>query len=214
MEALFFNDFSNSYIPHILKEIYLDQIYRPFLVGKRDLIIGDWGANQGYTSYYFKDYAKTVYAVEPAKQHQEILKHMIEFNKIKNIKVCPYAISNKNGNTKFYHNENTTMFSLLDTVNKKEDFEEVETVTVDSFMEREKIDHIDLLKMDLEGFESEVVSSDGFKKACKNIDVIVGEHHNWSMMGPNLFATTLTDLGYTFRWLRKSDAQVFSAVRI
>jgi FkbM family methyltransferase len=213
LQGIFFHDFANAYIPHILKEIYMDKIYQPFLIGKRDLTIVDFGANIGLTAHFFKDYG-TVYAVEPAQIHQESIQAMIKQNDIKNIIPCKYAISNVNGKTKFYHNDNSTMFSLLNAVNKSDDFEEVETVTVDTFMDREKIKHIDLLKMDLEGFESEVVSSEGFKKACPNIDVIIGEHHQWSMMGPNLFATTLTDLGYTFNWLRKTEASVFSAVRI
>lgn len=214
MEAIFFNDFQNSYIPHILKEIYVDKIYQPFLIGKRDLTMVDYGGNLGLVSYFFKDYAKKVYCVEPSKQHIECINKMIEFNKIKNIQVCPYAISNSDGKTKFFHNTNSTMFSLLDRVNDKDDYEEVDTFTVESFMKKEKIEHIDLMKMDLEGFESEVVSSDGFKSVCKNIDIIIGEHHAWSMMGPKLFETSLKDLGFTFKWLNKSEASIFSAIRL
>src|ERR1700744_2770876 len=103
INALFFKDFKHAHIPEIMEEIWLQAIYKPFLVGKKDLIIADVGGNIGLASYYFKDYARQVYCVEPAKEHQETIKKMLEFNDIKNVALCPYAISNRNGKTKFYH---------------------------------------------------------------------------------------------------------------
>src|SRR5258708_6725941 len=93
LEAIFFHDFANSHIPEIFEETYIKQVYKPFLTGRRDLVIADWGANIGMTSYYFKDFAKIVYAVEPSQLHLKALNSLIEFNQIKNIKLCPYAIS-------------------------------------------------------------------------------------------------------------------------
>jgi len=140
LQAFFFTDFKNQYIPNIFEEIYKHKVYEPFLAGRKDLTIVDIGANIGLVSYYFKDYAKTVYAIEPAKIHQDCINAMISQNKIENIKLCPYAISHKNGTEKFYHNDNVTMFSLEDTVNKKDDFEEVETKTLEDFMKENNID--------------------------------------------------------------------------
>ena len=53
----------------------------PISRGKKDLTIVDIGANIGLTSYYFKDYAKIVYAVEPAKKHFDCIQKMVEYNK-------------------------------------------------------------------------------------------------------------------------------------
>ena len=213
LEALYFHDFSNSYIPNILHEIYYEKIYLPYLVGKKDMIICDWGANIGVTSYYFKDFAKQVYSVEPSAQHLECLNAMIKQNNVKNIKVCPYAISNINGKTKFFHNPNSTMFSLKDTVNNKDDFEEVETVTPDEFMKREGIEHIDLLKFDLEGFESEVMASEGFKSIVPKIDTIIFEYHQWTVASKDMIANTLRDLGYNVKWLNGTEATIGVATR-
>lgn len=213
-QAIFFSDIRNNHITEILDEVYAKKVYDKFLLGKKDLIIADWGGNIGLTSYFFKDYAKQVYCVEPAKEHQETIKKLIEFNDIKNITLCPYAISNKNGTTKFYHNENVTMYSLASTVNNKNDFEEVETVTVDEFMKRNKLEYIDLLKLDVEGTEAEVVASEEFKKWAPKIKVICGEWHNWAAVEKPQFANMFTDLGYTFRWLPNTVASVFEAVRL
>ena len=214
INAIFFRDFKTSFIPDILEEIYIKKIYDPFLSGKSDLIIADWGGNIGLTSYFFKDYAKKVYCVEPAKQHQEVIEKLIEFNKIKNIELCKYAISNKNGTTKFYHSPNTTMFSLSDVATDKNDFEEVETVDVDEFFKRNKIDHIDLLKLDVEGTEGQVIASDGFIKWAPKINIIVGEYHDWTNVSKEQFANMFRDLGFQFNWYYNTKASVFSATRV
>ena len=213
IEGFFFRDFKNAYFPDILDEIYVKKVYEPFLTNKDALTIVDWGANVGLTSYYFKDYAKQVYAVEPSIIHLETLRKMLEFNKITNVKVCPYAISNKNGKTKFFHSENTTSFTLVPLVPDGTDFEEVETVDVKEFFTREKIDQIDLLKMDLEGEESKVVASDVFKEYAPKIKIIIGEWHDWTDMNRVQFQHTLEDLGYEFNWYYTTKAAVFSAVR-
>lgn len=211
IQGLFFKDFANSYIPHIFKEIYLDGVYVPFLAGKTGLTIADWGGNVGMTSYYFKDFAKQVFCVEPSKRHLEVIEKMIEFNEIDNIKVCPYAISNENGTEKFYHPENVTMYSM-ENVMEASEFEEVETVTPKTFMEREGITHLDLLKFDTEGSESKIVTSDEFKELAAITDVIVGEWHSWTAMSQVQFANALSDLGFDVRWL-PTEAQVFTAVK-
>lgn len=212
IQGIFFKDFANSYIPHILKEIYLDKVYAPFLEGKKDLIIADWGGNVGMTSFYFKDYAKQVFCVEPSKRHIEVIEKMIEFNEIPNIKVCPYAISNEDGKEKFYHPENVTMFSMENVMGAKE-FEEVETVTPLTFMKREEIESIDLLKWDTEGVEGKILASDGFAEIASKIKVIVGEHHSWDSMSQDQFKQAFEDLGFNFTWLTNTEAQCFTAVK-
>ncbi len=214
LEALFFRDFKNSYIPQILEEVYIKKVYQPYLAGRsRDMVIADWGGNIGLTSYYFKDYASQVFCVEPSKQHQEVIEKLLEFNKIDNIKLCKYGISNKNGTEKFYHPENVTMFSMENVTNAT-DYEEVEMVSPDTFFEREGIDHIDLLKLDVEGSEGKVIASEGFIKVAPKIKVICGEWHNWAGLSKDLFANAMRDLGYEFKWLHNTDAACFTAVRI
>lgn len=213
LKAFYYHDFKNSYIPNIFKEIYYDKVYQQFLEGKKDLTIVDWGANIGLTAHYFSDYGRVI-AVEPSKLHQEALEAMIKQNKLEDkIKLCKYAISNKNGTEKFYHNDNLTMYSLKDNVNKKDDFEEVETLTAEEFIKREGLERIDLLKFDTEGNEGEIITSDGFRNIADKINVIVGEWHNWSSMSQPLFANTFRDLGFTFNWYNNTEASVFSAIK-
>lgn len=214
MQAFFFRDFENAYIPHILKEIYIDQIYRPFLHGKKDLVIADVGANIGLFSYYASQFAQKVYALEPSQSHIEEMTEMAKYNKLEMIKPVKKALAAENGTAKFYHNPNSTMFSLNPTVNDHDDFEEVETITLESFMSENNIDHIDMMKLDVEGSESEIIVSDGFKKMAPKVDMIIGEWHTWGKMSQSVFASAFRDMGYEFDWMGNTEASVFSAVRV
>ena len=213
MNAIFFNDFKNAHIPEILEEIYLKKVYDPYLLGKTDLTILDVGANIGLTSFFFKDFGK-VYSLEPSKIHFDTLSELIKYNKIENVIPVKVALSNSIGKTRFYHNDNSTMFSMEDKVNNKGDFEEVDTTTLEEFIKVNKIENIDLLKLDTEGSESKIIVSDGFKNVANKIKVIVGEYHDWTDMNKIMFKQTFEDLGFTFNWNFKTQASVFSAVRL
>lgn len=213
MGAIHFKDWNSAYIPEILQEIYIKRVYKPFLNGKKDLTIVDCGANIGLTAMYFSQFAKVVYALEPAKQHIEVLSRNMLDNNIKNVTIVPKALSNVNGTTKFYHSPNSTMFSLNDAATNKDDYEEVETITMDKFLDEYKIDHVDFMKIDTEGMELEILSSDGFKKVAHKIDTIVGEWHQWSKGNVNLMISALRDSGYSFQWLQGTDASIFLAKR-
>lgn len=214
MGVIHYKGWNNSYIPEILQEIYIKKVYKPFLNGKKDLTIIDCGANIGLTAIYFSQFAKKVYAMEPARQHIEVLTRNITDNDIKNVTIVPQALSNVNGTTKFYHSPNVTMFSLNDAATDKSDYEEVETITMDKVMEKYQIDRVDFMKIDTEGMELEILSSDGFKKVAHKIDTIVGEWHQWSKGNVNLMISALRDSGYSFQWLQGTDASIFLAKRV
>ncbi|MDE1866622.1 MAG: FkbM family methyltransferase [Thaumarchaeota archaeon] len=214
LQAFFFRDPFNDHIADILEEIYLKQVYFPFLVGKSNLTIVDFGANQGLTAYYLSHYGK-VYAVEPSVRHLEAMGEMIKFNKIENIVVCPYAISNRNSKERFYHWPNYTSFSLTmpPPVVPQDDFEEVEVISFGEFIKRNKLTKIDLLKLDLEGEESKVIMSDDFIKFAPNISAIIGEWHEHTPLTQLQFQRHLESLGFSFKWLPNMKASVFTAFR-
>lgn len=212
LNAFYFHDFYNSHIPEILDETYEKKIYQQFLL-RKDLIIADWGSNIGLTAYYFKDFAKQLYCVEPASMHLEALNEMIKYNEIKNITVCPCAISNKNGRKKLYFNPNTTAHSL-NLIPDDKKFEEVECITPEEFFKRNKIEYLDFLKWDTEGNESEILISDSFKNVAPKIKVICGEWHPWTVMNQATFKRTFEELGYTFNWNYKTTAATYSAIRL
>jgi FkbM family methyltransferase len=215
IQAFFFRDFDNCYLPEILKEMYRDRVYDPYLKGKKDLVMADFGANIGMFSYYAHDMAKVIYAVEPSKEHFEVLTKMIEFNGLERVKPIKKALSNKNGKTTFYHNDNTTMFSLKAEVNSRpSESEEVETIDFEQFFIENDIKHLDFVKIDIEGSEAEVFGSEAFSKVADKIDVIMGEFHSWTNLNPSQFANYLRDAGFNFKWANATEASLFIAERI
>ena len=83
MQAFYFNDFKNTYMPEILKEIYREKVYDPYI--KKDSVIVDFGANLGLWTYFASDFAKKLYSVEPTEAHFKCLTKMIDQNNLKNV---------------------------------------------------------------------------------------------------------------------------------
>lgn len=214
MNGIFFNNFEQSYIPEILTEMYRQRVYAPFLHGKKDLTILDIGANIGLFSFYASQYAKRIYAIEPAQEHVDVANHMIKFNKLDEIvTVHRNAIAHENKEMTLHHNQNVTMFSLKEAVaDKSLDSEKVEAVTLLKFLDDSKIEHVDFMKLDIEGAEMEVVSGTEFQEASKRIDSLVVEYHQWSGRNPSQLVTALSDYGYEVKNI-PADAMLFGAVR-
>mgnify|MGYP001586998714 CR=1 FL=1 len=214
MQGIFFNDFKNSYLPEILNEIYRDKIYVPYLENKKDLIVLDIGANIGLFSLYVQPQAKTVFALEPAKQHFEVLQQMISFNKLTNILPMKMALANNDSEATFYHNENTTMYSLKPEVaTPKLETETVQVVTIENLFKMLAIDHVDFMKLDVEGSEMEIICGVPFKNVCEKIDSLVVEYHQWSAINPMQLVNALRDLGYKVDKIPNA-AMLFGAKRI
>lgn len=178
LKALFYPDvqFDSLYIPHIYKEIYLDRAYIDIFNQRRDLIVVDIGANIGIVTGYMRDYAKKVYAIEPASEHFEALKKNKEFNNWDNVEIFNIGIADKDGEMKLSKNSiNRTMHSL--TANFNQGDELVKTMAMDTFFKQNNIDSVDFMKFDVEGAEDLILRSEGFKKVVSKIKAIEIEFH-------------------------------------
>lgn len=213
MQGIFFHAFESAYIPTILDEIHTKRIYAPFLEGRSNLIICDFGANIGLATRYFAPFASKVIAVEPSSEHRKCLNKMLAFNRIGNVDVYPYAIASVNGTTDLYLNGNTTAYSILGGDSADTPTERVEMATVERVLQEAGVDRVDFMKLDIEGEEAGVVYSDGFRNVAARIDTIVGEWHTWSGVDPNAMADELRGMGFKVGWLPDVEASVFVATR-
>ena len=210
MKALFFNDFYKDHVADKIKEVFLEAIYQPLIV--QDGIYVELGANQGIFTLWAYQHAKKIYAVEPSKDHLEVLNMMLKQNEmLDKVEVIPKAISNKNGTATFYHNANTTMNSLNEVVkDEKLESETVETVTIKKLFDDYKIDHVDLLNLDVEGEEFNILSSDEFTEVAPKIKTMVVEYHAWTNTSFVQLITMLEDRGFTIE-KANTQATVFIA---
>jgi len=213
-QAIFFDDFTSSYIPHILKEIFIDQVYAPYMKYIKDGIVLDVGGNVGLFTYFaILNGAKHCYIVEPSKGHIETIKKMTKFNGIEDkVTVLPYALSHENGEMELFHSKNVTAHSLLHGMDNAGTSEKVRTVTLDVLMKENKIEKIDFCKLDCEGSEFGILASQDFKETAKKIDAMVTEFHAWPQVNYSQGVAALRDAGYTLKKMA-TEAYVLGCIR-
>jgi FkbM family methyltransferase len=210
LHVLHFNDWNNSHISEILQEIYLQKIYSQFLIGKKDSLCLDIGCNIGLWSLYASPLVKTVFSFEPASDICKIAQKNLDENQITNVSLFQKAIAPEDGKTTLYHSTNKTMYSLNERINDNRESEEVETIRLDTFVKENKIDHIDFMKLDIEGTEDKLFTSESFKNIVPILDSFIYEWHSWSNANPNIINSGLRDMGFTIRQI-PSNATIFSA---
>lgn len=137
----------------------------------------DVGANIGYCSLLFASAGEhaEVYCFEPAKRNITLINHNIEKNKLYNkVTLYPYAVSNIDGD--MYFDDASTEQTGWGHLSTSETSAKVKVVQLDTmFQELEK--PIDLLKIDVEGFDLHVILGAKKMLAKQSIDTIVFEYH-------------------------------------
>lgn len=124
-------------------------------------VIFDVGANIGQTSLFLNRHfpQADIFAFEPIQQTYEILK----FNSIKTDKIKPfhYALGAKKSQKTIRIRDNSELNTLVDSSNRaiaeSEIIETVKITTLDDFGRSNQISQIDILKMDVQGYELEVL---------------------------------------------------------
>lgn len=117
----------------------------------------DVGAHIGNYSLSLHKRAKKIYAFEASATNMNYLKKNIRANKIDNIKTIDKAVCNEdNKSIKIYLSPDASSnHSIYDKFKGK--YENVETVTLDSFYKKNNIEEIDVIKIDVEGAEFAVI---------------------------------------------------------
>ena len=180
-------------------DIYHDKIYQSLLpLFKEGTLAIDIGANIGLVSMYLSKYFERVISLEPSWEHFDALNRNLQINEITNVKPIKKAVYIKNGEFPLGGRaDNKTMRSLhMGTWEDNKSSETVEATTLDKLFEDEKIERVNLLKCDCEGTETEVFSSEGFKKVAPKIDNIIFEVHKWSGRHPNQIRDALKTNGF------------------
>lgn len=137
----------------------------------------DVGGNIGYFSLLFasQEDINEVYCFEPSQRNISLVKHNIANNNLSHkINLLPFAVSNIDGEMYF---DNASMEQTgWGHLSKSETSEKVKVVQLDTFF-KDLIQQIDLVKIDVEGFDLHVIL--GAKKLLKKnlINTIVFEYH-------------------------------------
>lgn len=123
--------------------------------------IFDVGANVGQSIIEYKKYFpdSEIHAFEPIDETFKELQNNVQ--KFTNIYLNHFALSNKSESKKIYLSESSLTNSLLNEVETGQDkynkTQVIQTETLESYFVRNKLEKIDLLKTDTEGFDVEVL---------------------------------------------------------
>ena len=179
----------------VIKQIFglYERNVRDLLKSIRGDCFYDVGANVGYYSLLLRHNFRQVYAVEPVPANIRRLKRGLSIRFVRNVRVVPVALSDKNGKATFYINSDSrTIIDNLSPSSLLERFEfrscdhapdrtyagspiSVETMTFDSLLSEPKAD---LVKIDVEGTEFLVLEGMRESLADQRVRNILVELHD------------------------------------
>lgn len=167
-----------SFTPNarFIDEIFKDEIYK---AAAPQLTVVDLGAYEGEFGYYCLPFAKKIYAVEPDPRPFSILDSMVkEFQLQESISCHQEIITNYTGK-RWLHASGYGGSSVMTVNGEGENNIELPCLTLNDFLKRNKIDRVDILKVDIESSEAEIFSCEDFKEAAPKIGFIIGEDHGY-----------------------------------
>ena len=159
-----------------------------YLKDQEELNLIDLGANIGLFSLFVSPVCEKVFAVEPTPSHFELLKEVVKLSGKTNIEPHQLAIGTSDGEAEFnIHERNSTMNSFLDCPVDPHSGKtvKVKTQTLNSFIDSLDVDRVGFVKMDIEGFENEVIFEPSFEDAITKIDRLYVEVHDFAGLGPD-----------------------------
>ncbi len=144
----------------VIRNILIDRTEYNLFVGVNPRVIFDIGANIGAASLLFANsYPNAlVFAFEPEAENFEVL--VDNTKTYQNIKCFNFAVGAESCRRTLYTSDdinNLGGYSFHKEGITPESKQEVHAVSINEFMDRERINKIDLLKVDTEGCEPEII---------------------------------------------------------
>ena len=182
---------------------------------KEGMNVVDIGANVGYYTLLAArrvgPHGK-VYAFEPGPQDFKLLTGNLQLNGYENVIAIQKAVSNETGTASFFLSpRGSTAHSLLPSRDYSKETIAIETVTLDEFFEKARSPAIQVIKMDIEGWEIEAL--DGMRRTIigNNQLTMIVEFIPWLLLSRGMSALALTDklmeLGFTISVVDEETGQ-------
>jgi FkbM family methyltransferase len=176
-----FQKFKSLYNDH---NSWLSAVFQ--FLGQRESKIGDFagdgdvmvdlGAHIGLFSIMFNRQFKRIYSFEPLDKHFNVLVPMV--SNFKNILPIKSVVSTITGMVPFFiDNVNNTQTSLVQHIHSGQ-AQYIDSINLNDFLKIFKVDTIDFLKVDIEGFELYLFCSESFDMCSDKIKKMHIECHN------------------------------------
>jgi FkbM family methyltransferase len=147
-----------------------------------------------------------IWAFEPAMDNFNLLKNNLKLNDCSNVQIYQNAVTDKEKKVDLFINENHTGgHSLIPDFHDKKVKVEIDTASINTFVEEKKIDSIGYLKIDCEGSEYQIL--DSLSPAVWNKIHYMGvEFH--PVAGYDAMATITAILQRGFRLIRQKEGYI------
>jgi FkbM family methyltransferase len=172
--------FSDTISQQLFFQGYYDYDLTKLIIetAKNGGVFVDVGANIGYFSLLFASQNKncSVFSFEPSLKNLDLIKHNITANGLgEQITIYPYAAGNQNAELYFENGPNEQ--TGWGHISEKKTAQKVKVVRLDDILDSQ-IQKIDLLKIDVEGFDIQVIlgATELMRKGI--INKIVFEYHH------------------------------------
>ncbi|MGF1924652.1 MAG: FkbM family methyltransferase [Bacteroidia bacterium] len=144
---------------------------------KEDQICFDVGANMGFYSIWLSKFTNNkIYSFEPNKKNYDRLIENISINKGANIIANNCGLSDQSGSAKFTKSRDGENHIVLEKTDLST--ETIQLQTIDEVIETNNIERIGYLKIDVEGFELNVLKGAKLCLKKKQVDIIQLEINN------------------------------------
>ncbi len=197
----------------VSRELAVHRIHEPLATRllqqylKPGMTVVDVGSNIGYYALLESRLVEAggrVIAIEPVPQNVEQLRRNVCTNGRTNIEVHHLAIADCNGTLPMYLSARSNWHSLLPTPSSKTCM--VTVSTLDSFLSHASLDSVDLIRMDVEGYEIKIIK--GMRGILEQFDPQLLIEIHPDVVGPSAileYLRTLEDLNYAPRFVFEQE---------
>lgn len=139
---------------------------------QRSIVIDVGGYEGDFVAEIFARYQSKIYVFEPVKRYVD---HMQErFKQNSSVEIVPEGLGAKNEVITIHVMDEASSYERKESIHKKGEEEEIKIRGVVDFFKSNKIEIVDLIKINIEGAEYDLLDamiSNGYIPKCKNIQV-------------------------------------------
>jgi len=212
-------DYTNPRLSHIVYDVDIEETAskQAFLdlIDDGDIVI-DVGANIGEYSLIaaqkVKEHGKVI-SIEPLKETAQTLTKHFQLNNFTNYEVITKVIGNETKKVNLYKQMAGGTMGFVDSTligRKFEKVDEVEMTTIDEILSTRNIENVKIMKIDIEGYEFELLK--GAKNSLQNKKIenmMIEVHINYLKekgISEKQFYDYLTKQGYVVDTIQKTSS--------